>query len=173
MICHFLATLQAQHVNSYRPGHSDMETDCTVARGAKYYQVWLYLATTLTEVQLKFTESCPVRELQVREQAVHQLFYICVFHSGPTGMSGLLRRKGVNHSPYTLPAVHTLPFPVPRWRNHGCIHVYTMLHPFDGIYVMSKTRPSLFLLHSSSSVHYCEHKWGRPGNNPSNRQWSY
>ena len=95
-----------------------------------------------------------------------------IFHSGPTGMSGLLRRRGVKDSPYALPAVPTLVLCLSStvMEESWVRPCFNMLHPSDGIYVMSETRPSLFFSTSPLLCIVVNTKRGRPENKPSNRQ---
>ena len=89
-----------------------------------------------------------------------------IFHSGPTGMSGLLRQKGVKDSSYTLSAVHTLvPCLSSTEMEESWVRTCSYCVASDGICVMSEIRPSLFFF-----TPLCEHKRGKPENKTSNRQ---
>lgn len=81
--------------------------------------------------------------------------------SGPTGMSDLLRRKGVKDSPYTLPAVHTLVLCLSSTEMEES-WVRTCSYYVASIWWHLRDKWDqafpVFLHFSSSSVHYCEHK---------------
>ena len=96
-------------------------------------------------------QSCPTSsdvlscQLITAVQTVNQLLYVfttlylqvCQVYSDE-------RARGIHLTLCQLFIHQFCAFPVPRWRNHGYVHVHAILHLSSNIHVMSETTPSLF-----------------------------